>query len=221
MPLPKIEVVSQALLQLSETYNQNAEKFGSLVSLSDTKIDPLAALLHMTFSNVSRDLWFNIEKTRRLDKALTNKIGFFHEYVLQSIPEWEKPPHGFDLRNETKKIIIEVKNKYNTMNSGSTREVFEKSERFVNANNGWTVYLAQIIAKSGRCDEPWVISGRTGNPAIRKIDGATLYDIVTGEEEALKRTYEMIPKALENINHKVQAETQAFFMELFSYTFEE
>ncbi len=194
MPLPTEDTLKNALSQLNNLCERNDSKFKTIDDFADTVIDPLAILTHLSFSKMGgKDDWFMAEKYRRIDKGISNAIGDFHETVLKSISGWYKPEGGFDLRNDSRKIIIEIKNKHNTMNSSSANDTYEKCYQFHRANRDWTIYLAQVLTKKGRYEnEPWRLSGRSENEKIRRIDGQTLYDLVTEEKNALQKTYSLI-----------------------------
>lgn len=216
MALPTQAVVTDALKHLDKTYSKNAEKFNNLKALSDNVIDPLSACLHIAFGDgIDSEAWLRMETSRRIDKALSNGIGVFHEQVLSSIEGWEKPKTGFDLRNEDKKIIIEIKNKHNTTNSSAEKEIFGKCEHFVKSSPDWKAYLAQIIPKGGGVvNRRWKVSGRTENPNIYQIDGKTLYDMVTDEKNALEKVYMMFPEALSEMGKEFTETDFAFVKRL-------
>ena len=138
-----------------------------------------------------------------MDKAFTNQIGVFHEKILSSVEGWHKPSGGFDLANSSRKIIVEIKNKHNTMNSSSASDTYEKCYRYHRTNREWTVYLAYVVPKRGIIDAPWVTSGRAPNDKIRVIDGATLYDMVTQEDNSLRKIYLKIIGLLDRLELQI------------------
>lgn len=202
--MPPDQNLFEAIALLNTAYKKNLTKFKTFDDLSDTVQDPMSIFVHTVFSGINnRDEWFTLEKMRRIDKALANQIGLFHEKILSSVPGWHKPTGGFDLANHNKKIIVEIKNKHNTMNASSTADTYEKCYRYYQSNRAWTVYVAQIIPKNGRVDKPWIVSGRTPNDSIRVVDGATLYDMVTQEKNALREVYIKIIALLKKLDLKI------------------
>ena len=161
MPLPTQQDIEKALEPLAALFEKTDKRFQTIDDLADTVIDPITVFTHLAFSRIqSKKDWFDFEKSRRVDKAFTNAIGKFHESVLESIPGWHKPESGFDLRsNRRKKVCLKLK--INTILS--TRQHLKRStpvvKKFVQANQGWTTYLALIVPKKGKLDKPWVISG--------------------------------------------------------------
>ena len=53
MPLPTLDSLAAALSQLNDTYTTNANRFVDLESLADTTLDPMSALAHLAFSDMS------------------------------------------------------------------------------------------------------------------------------------------------------------------------
>ena len=89
------------------------------------------------------------------------------------------------------------------MNSSSASNTYERCYQYYRANREWAIYLAQIIPKAGIINKPWTISGRTPNDNIRVIDGASLYEMVTEEKDALRKIYLKIINQLEQLNLEI------------------
>lgn len=83
----------------------------------------------------------NFEKQRRMQKTLTGALGDFHQSAFGLLPGWTSYTsrdrvNGLvmpDLvgRRGKQKIIVELKNKYNTMNSRSADAVYEAMNEFL------------------------------------------------------------------------------------------
>ncbi len=215
MPLPDATAIENALHNFVRIYLKSQSKTDEK-ALSDLSLDPIPVLLHCSLTGLEtkQDL-LKAEKWRRLDKAFSNAIGKFHEEVLCSVSGWYKPKTGFDLRNDQEKIIVEMKNKHNTMNSSSAKDTHEKCARFIQSNPDWQVYLATIVPKKGRVSKPWVIAGRTPHPRISLIDGATLYAMVCGVDDALKQVYSLLPEMMARKNYPLSEEGHDWFQNLY------
>ena len=104
-----------------------------------------------------------------------------------------------DLKKEDNTIFIELKNKYNTMNSSSTKTCREKLENILKHYPDAIVYWAYIISKDYKStEEVWVYKGQVDN-RIRKITGDKVYELITGDPKALEKTFIAIPKAINDI----------------------
>ena len=214
MPLPTDEALRKSLNKLKETYERDKKRFDEQEALKEWTIDPLLPLAHCVLKPCTTEDWFASEKLRRLDKGLTNAIGIFHEDVLKSLEGWHKPTRGFDLRNDDRKIVAEVKNKHNTMNSSSADRIYGDMYHFIRQHPDWISYLVMIVPKNGGMDTEWKISGRETCEQIRKIDGASFYDLATGEADALNSIYHSLYRFL-----KIEGNLEALIEELFEYAY--
>ena len=215
MPLPTQQNIASALKPLAALFERTDRRFQTVDDLADTVIDPMTVFVHLAFTGkASQKEWFAFEKAKRMDKAFTNAIGSFHEKILSYVPGWYKPEGGFDLRSDKRKIVIEIKNKHNTMNAIAIDRTYARCEEFFKTNRKWTIYLAQIVPKEGRENKPWKVAGRTENKQIRIIDGATLYEIVTGEEDALGKVYGMLFRELQTMGKELSPSNRDWIRKL-------
>lgn len=101
-----------------------------------------------------------------------------------------------DLKKEDNTVFIELKNKHNTMNSSSTKTCREKLENVIEQYPDATAYWAYIISRKYRSENRvWKYQGRE-DEKIRRISGDLLYEMITGDSNALEKVYEAIPKAI-------------------------
>ena len=113
---------TQKVLGVAKHAVTNAE-----MRLYSNKIDPFSALFDSLRQGVSLTLWIEQEKSRQIQKTMQNAVGEFHEDILGSMGGWEKLPvgHVIDLKNITKKIIAEVKNKHNTTKGNHKKDIYD------------------------------------------------------------------------------------------------
>jgi len=192
-------------------------------------VDPFSALFDASAQNISFDAWMAQERSRQLQKTLQNSIGYLHEHIIGHVDGWENPAGGgYDLGNETQRIIAELKNKHNTMNSSSAEAVYTKMVSFLEGSKqGYIGYVVTIIPKSAtRFNRAYNPSVRgVSFPAredLRIVDGATFYEIATGDAEALKKLYKALPRVIKKVLKKTDADFNPElkkFDELFSIAF--
>ena len=192
------------LLKQAEAAKKKADKaFGKNV------IDPFSALFETGGFELSHDEWVKSEKTRQAQKTLQNHIGEFHQTVLGSANGWQNMKTGnvFDLLNTNKKVLAEIKNKYNTVSGGKLSTVYDDLENLVSPKSskykGYTAYYVVIIPKRPeRYNTPFTPSDkevgkkRRLNENIREIDGASFYELVTGEKNALENMFDILPQVI-------------------------
>ena len=124
-------------------------------------------------------------------RGMSNALGEFHQTVLGSATGWEDHDAGYDLKSDERKIIAEVKNKWNTMNANDRREVEDNlSAALRNMNGTWVAYLVTVIPRTPK----------RFSKALRKnvieIDGASFYEIVTGTPNAIHELFDALSRRL-------------------------
>ncbi|WP_423186834.1 Eco47II family restriction endonuclease [Alishewanella sp. d11] len=182
------------------------------VEFEKNVIDPFATIFDAAVSGFNHQTWKESEMVRQCQKTLTNHIGNMHQKILGSVKGWEDMTVGgeVDLRSTSKKIIAEVKNKYNTLTGGRLADEYnslsDKVTKKSSTYYGFTAYFVNIIPKTPtRFDIPFVPSDRSigskvpAHEMVRMIDGASFYHLVTGEYDALKNFYNALPLVIEKI----------------------
>jgi hypothetical protein len=121
------------------------------------------------------------------------------------MPSWENAGRGgsYDIKNETLKIIAEVKNKHNTMNARSALSVYDNLQRHLDYSGDaiTMAYLVEIVPKNPR---PYQIqfcpsergTRRPQRDDILKIDGKSFYAMASGDPDALEKLYQVLPTVL-------------------------
>ena len=202
----------QVILSAAKGAKQEAE-----LDFEKNVIDPFAMIFEMYGFGISDfSDWKAQELGRKAQKSLANKFGTFHQGILGSIHGWEDLGTGstVDLVNYEKKIIAEVKNKYNTTKGDYKSALYETLEGLITPKaskyHGFTAYYVEVIPKPKRgqpqnYDEEFTPSdnkkgaSKPANPKIRVIDGQSFYKLATGESSALLDLFESLPKVLDSM----------------------
>jgi len=162
-------------------------------------IDPFQMLIERIFLNKKFEEIIEAEIIRQKGKSCANLIGNFHQKVFHCLnPDWKIPKSGWDLINEEKKIYVEMKNKHNTMNSGSSKTVYEKMKSQVEANPDSQCFLVEIIVKKSQ-NEVWNPSfdgKKYENENIRRVSIDKFYELTTGDKEAFFKLISILPNLL-------------------------
>ena len=202
-------------------------KFGKNV------IDPFAAMFEISGFELDYETWMKSETTRQAQKTLQNYIGEFHQSILGYSNGWDNLKTGkvIDLMSEDKKIIAEVKNKYNTISGGKLSDLYYSLDNLVSPKSsiykGYIAYYVAIIPKKGlRYNRPFTPSNKAigskcpTNNYIREIDGASFYSIVTGIDNALEELFEVLPEVIKVCSFgKYQVENKAVLREFFNLAY--
>ena len=192
-------------------------------------IDPFSALFDASTQNITYSEWIDQEKRRQLQKTFQNTIGYFHENIIGQMDGWiHLTSGGYDVENQSRRIIAEIKNKHNTMNSSSAEAVYTKMVEFLDGTKrGHTGYVVTIIPKNPRRTNTTYHPSVRGHRLperedLRIVDGATFYEIATGDANALIKLYRVLPTAIKKATRKNDAEYQpelANFEQLFTRAF--
>jgi len=198
----RIEV--SKLLKFAQKAKYTAEtKFGKNV------IDPFAALFEISGFGINYDTWVISETSRQAQKTLQNHVGEFHQNILGYSKGWTNKMTGsvIDLASEERKIIAEVKNKYSTISGGKLADLYISLDELVSPKasiyKGYLAYYVAIIPKKPeRFDRPFTPSNKGKgakcplNVNIREIDGASFYDLVTGQRNSLEQLFNVLPDVI-------------------------
>lgn len=192
-------------------------------------LDPFSALFDASYNNISITQWLNSEKIRQVQKSLQNEIGTFHQEILGSIEGWKNLERGsvIDLVNDEKKIIAEIKNKFNTTKGNHKIAIYDDLDCLLKENyKGYTAYYVAILAKkeltrSFTPSDNKTKKQRPYNKKIIEIDGKSFYKIVTGDDDAIYKIYKMIPNILSEIlkNDKTKIISDPLFEIIFEKAF--
>jgi len=207
----------KTVLVVAKNATTNAEE-----KLHNNVMDPFSALFDASNQGISLSEWIRQEKSRQIQKTLQNAIGEFHQNILGSMTGWVNLETGSvsDLCNKNKKIIAEVKNKYNTTKGNHKRAIYDDFKKLLKTDyHGYKAYYVEIIPSGKNIyDKPFTPpDNRTGkrrviNSKIRIIDGKTFYTLASGYPEALKQLYLALPMAIGKVLGKTikKARTDEF-----------
>ena len=197
-------------------------------------IDPFATIFTLCFFNIGHTHWLRMEEFRKKDKTLTNALGTFHQQVLGSVEGWQDLGQKavVDLVNNDRKIIAEVKNKYNTVKGSEKIGIYNDLHSCiydkVSKYRGYQAYYVTIIPRNSKgILRPFAPSDhKSGTPpvkdnAIMEIDGKRFYALVTGNDTALEDLFKVIPEILasDNFNLMLDEESKALVLKLFHTAF--
>ena len=190
-------------------------------------VDPFKMIFDLINGKMSVNNWIKNEEIRQSDKTINNRIGEFHQKLLGGVNGWINLGVGdeskVDLKKENNSIFIELKNKFNTVNSDSLSKVRDKLEKAVKAYPKSIAYWAFIIEKDGSSGESdWNYLGKD-DKRIKRIWGAKVYELVTDDKDALEKTWKALPKAIENVmgkQFKISSEDMKKLVEFFQFAFQ-
>lgn len=194
----------EAVLAVARVAKETSEK-----NLSSNVIDPFSALFDVSCQGISFADWMKQEKSRQIQKTLQNAIGIFHQSIIGSMHGWTNLNTGevADVVNTEKKIIAEIKNKYNTTKGNHKIKIYDDLKSLVGGEyKGYISYYVEIIPKGKKAYDvtfaPSDNKKHKRKPAhrnIRVIDGRSFYALATGYPDALKDLYLALPQVIADI----------------------
>lgn len=194
-------------------------------------IDPFSIVFEMAgFGIDTVNQWEINEKSRKAQKTLSNSFGTFHQGILGHVEGWIDLGTGnsADILCEERKILAEVKNKFNTVKGSEQIAVFNHLESLimpiVSKYHGYTAYYVEIVPRpKGKkpqvYDIPFTPSDsktktkKAANPKIRKIDGKSIYELVTGDPNALVDLYNILPAVIQKISGELFEKAEVIAMQ--------
>lgn len=221
-------IVTNLLSKAHEARSGAVKKFGKNV------IDPFSAIFEMAGFDIQYNDWIESEKTRQAQKTLQNHIGNFHQGILGCVEGWTDKKTGsvVDLVSTKKKVLAEIKNKYNTVSGGKLADLYDMLSNQVMPKNSIyksfnAYYVCIIPRKPERYDRPFTPSDkeqgekRPVNEKIRETDGASFYSLVTGSPTALEDLFDILPDLISKCSSgKYEIEEREKLKEFFSLAFE-
>lgn len=119
---------------------------------------------------------------------MSNALGEFHQKVLGGVDGWINHDAGYDLECPARRILAEVKNKHNTMNTSNREKVIGDLDTAVRQKGrGWTGCLVVVVPK-----RPERYARRITNREVYETDGASFYHEVTGSPNALHDLFDTL-----------------------------
>lgn len=174
-------------------------------------IDPFSMLMEMASFDMNFEEWVKSEKSRQVQKSLSNDIGLLHQKILGSVKGWKdlKTGNVVDLVNDDSQIIAEVKNKHNTVKGSDKVGTYKELESLImpktSIYKGFKAYYVEIIPSTANgYEKPFTPSDKkTGtkcdpNPNIIQIDGLRFYKLVTGIDDALEQVFNALPQVIKD-----------------------
>jgi Eco47II restriction endonuclease len=199
-----VQITQGLLTKAGEAYKK-AEQ-----NLDRNVVDPFAMLFEMSGFNLVQETWLANEKVRQAQKTLQNHVGAFHQAILGKVPGWANLGTGniVDIVSVERKMVAEIKNKYNTVKGSDRVKVYDQMARLVmdkgQQYKGFTAYYVEIIPKSAsRYNKEFITpDNTTGQPRpmnslIRQIDGYSFYALATGVPDALAQLFNVLPDVIE------------------------
>ncbi len=137
----------------------------------------LKAVLFGRYS-MTNEQWQNAENARLRQKVLEMAMGNFHEELMGKFPGYETlptgHPSGCDVQNTDGSVIIEVKNRDNTVKGSDGKHIITRLQKHKDA--GKKAIFAQINCPKGK------VKRFGGSAGVDIWNGKQVYAFLSGRE---------------------------------------
>jgi len=174
-------------------------------------IDPFSALFEQIVFNNNISKWKSSEISRQLQKTFGNLLGLFHQNLLCALENCENPAGGgVDLICEDKKIVAEIKNKWNSTNADSLAGSFDKLNHILSKKkySNFTGYFVTIVPRKPKNYSEILVTTKNKKKSqyrkpkknILAINSEFFYEKLTGKENVLKSIFYRLPNIFKSLN---------------------
>jgi hypothetical protein len=114
-------------------------------------LDPFSAKLDILINGTKPETWITQEKVRQKQKTIQQKIGELHQGIIGFFDGWDDLGSGavVDAVNHERKIIAEIKNKYNTTKGNHKKVIYDDLNSQLTKNYfGYISYYVEILPKN-------------------------------------------------------------------------
>ena len=146
------------------------------VDRNKTTIDEIKKESNKICYGFKEEEWIEFDNKKLKDKQINNKIGELHEYLLENTKDYCKSNNidkslKVDVMKKDYSVFIEIKNKYNTMNSLNKESVINKLKKI---KNKYTDSLCLIGIINGKDYKKKV----SENPEVWEYSGKKLFNLI-------------------------------------------
>lgn len=197
--------VSLILNRMNKEINEIENKYQRNV------IDPFSALFEQIVFSRNISEWKASEISRQLQKTFGNLLGLFHQNLMCALDNCKEPTDGgVDLICDDKKIVAEIKNKWNSTNADSIAGSYDKLNKILSKKkySNYTGYFVTIIPKTPKKYCSVLITTKNKKKSqfrkpkknILEINGEFFYEKITGKKDLLKSIFNRLPGIFKSID---------------------
>ena len=200
--------IKKVIFQLLTLYKESLQNF-NWNSIFRNVIDPVKMTFDQKFLGKEVKDLIETEVLRQLDKTRNNAIGYFHQNIFRYVKGWKMASNPFDVVNEQESIFVEVKNKFNTMNSTSKQRTMTIMLNKIKHNSAYKCFLVQVITKKSH-NRVWtmLLDGRKiKNERIRIMSIDQFYKIATNQQNSFVNLLNRLPDLVDEVMREANYES--------------
>jgi len=194
-------ILDKSIQNLVIKYKEKIERY-SIDDFLKSDVDPFRFGFNVILWGLRETVQREIQ--HKLEMALENLIGDFHEDYLGNViheptkTNWRIVPKGeikgIDIANEKNNWYLQIKSKFNSMNSSSANNLATQLQELSEKGSNGIFGCGWVIAGSKRkC-----IGEKKISEVAKVFKGKDLYSFVAGNADEMDEVIEAFPPAVEN-----------------------
>lgn len=210
-----VKCVEKALKTYKDSENSlkslNKKDPLSILKYTKNTTDGFKTLLDVYGHEFDLKEWKLFEISRALDLGNRSMSVVFHVGLLSNVEGWEihhlgnSPDKERMIENKENSIYIDIRNLHHSIDSDKKYGVRNRFDEILKSNPDAMCYRGFIISNNNeKIDQVFHLRDREDNERIREISGDLVYQKVTGDENALSKTFNALRRYLkENTDHNL------------------
>lgn len=176
-------LIADAIEKINKIENDTNPLIGNLENL----IDPIGASIEIaTIYGNNRENWAVSEQARSKQKTIMNIVGNLQQSFIGCLPNWTSNPTGssspdivgkLKFGEEEISIIGEVKNKHNTLNHDSRKNIIKKMQDFTKNGYKDAVPIVVHIVKQAYKNDGKLLQFWSSSNNVHFMSGRIFYAI--------------------------------------------
>jgi len=155
------------------------------------KVDPFFTMMKMIALGLNKDQLISPIPINKSDKSYLNFHGKqWENLVLLKDEHWEEPPRLLDVAKKDKSLVVEIKNKHNTVKKSDLKDIYDNMKICLE-EDGYelSIYTYMVPLNAVRVNKLFTPSDnqsgtrRPSNQNIIEMDGATFFNQYIFEHE--------------------------------------
>lgn len=147
------------------------------------KADPIATVVKMISENIDKDNVLEGAVKNSTEKSFQNFHGKQWENLILLKEGWEEPPRLLDVAKKDRSIVVEIKNKSNTVKGSDLKSIYDNMEVCVQDDEyDLSIYTYIVPKNTVKVDQFFTPSDnktktkRPINKKIKELDGETFFN---------------------------------------------
>lgn len=146
------------------------------------RADPFASIVKMVSLNLDKNTVVEARPIDKAQKTYMNYHGKQWENLILLNEDWEVPNELLDVAKKDKSIVVEMKNRHDSVTQGKLITVYDDMDKCLTEDYDLAIYTYIVPKNEIKIDRPFTPSDpktkekRPVNKNIREMDGETFFN---------------------------------------------